>query len=164
MNNLARSRNPTPLHQPEHALLPCIAHKLKTKEGEEGSVCSRRGRRLNPFPPVGWQRAILKITATRVCRAAAGDSSLGFPSPALPFSPQISSSPREAAVKPSSLPAGLSLHTGERSWDCTASSCLQDPRVCMAEWVGDGGGVRVLVAIELLSCGDLQLGDTGHVP
>lgn len=97
---------------------------------------------------------------------AAGDSSLGFPSPALPFSLQISSSPREAAVKPSSLPAGLSLHTGEgeRSWDRTANSCLPDPRVCMAVWVGDGGGVRVLVAIELLSCRDLQPGDTGRVP
>lgn len=69
MDNLARSRNPIPLHQPEHVLFPWIAHKLKTKEGEEGSACSRRARRLNPFPPVGWQRAILKITATRVCRA-----------------------------------------------------------------------------------------------
>jgi hypothetical protein len=99
------------------ALFPSVALELKTKEGEEGSGCSRPARRLSLFAPVRWQGVILKITATRVCQAAAGDSSLGFPSPTLPFSPQITS-PKESAVKPSPLPAGSHFTPpGERSWD-----------------------------------------------
>lgn len=93
------------------ALFPSLAQKLKTKEGEEGSGCSKPARRLSLFAPVRWQGVILKITATRVCQAAAGDSSLGFPSPALPFSPQITS-PKESAVKPSPLPSGSHFTPG----------------------------------------------------